>query len=61
MIDPHLHCPANDTHPYAVAGNAALSLDDTAEEALKTFVIALARHHARIDHLAMEAANDNTH
>ncbi|WP_340672503.1 hypothetical protein [Bradyrhizobium ottawaense] len=61
MIHSNLQYPANDNRIHAVAGNAALKFDGTDEEALKNFVIALARQHARIDHLAMEAANDNTH
>ncbi|WP_144441426.1 hypothetical protein [Bradyrhizobium sp. CCGE-LA001] len=61
MIQSNLQYPCNDNRIHAVAGNAALKFDTPDEEALKTFVIALARHHARVDHLAMEAANDNTH
>ncbi|MBR0906955.1 hypothetical protein [Bradyrhizobium liaoningense] len=61
MIQQNLEIPCNDNRIHAVAGNAALKFDGADAEALKTFVIALARHYARIDHLATEAANDNTH
>ncbi|WP_445216207.1 hypothetical protein ACKWRH_28360 [Bradyrhizobium sp. Pa8] len=61
MIDSNLHPATNGGHRYTDHGSAALKIeDDETKAALDAFVIALAKHYARIDHLEMEAANDNT-